>query len=328
MESPMRLHRIDAFRVYAIFMVICAHTQFFGDFPLDSFFAQKFDTILKIAPRWTMQFFFLAAGYFVGGKMYQSQDAAINLAKKYTTRLGLIYLFWCGVYFLEQPMQVLTFITEHPLVFLFEGSRVHLWFLVSLILTVWIYALWPSSWGIKSFIIFGLFLFLIGLFGSSYRETIIGYELPFSSKDGIFFSTVFFAIGVYIYSNKITINSIMSMIMAVLGFLLYCSEAFYLKNVQDPTWHNYLLGSIPWGVGIFLYCLSSSSNNFDVFVGDYGKYVLGIYASHMIFIDLFKFISVDMNYYVAFIFYPVIVFAASMALIFLMKKSFLKIFVE
>ncbi len=324
----MRLHRIDAFRVYAIFLVIFAHTQFFGGFPLDSLFAQKVDTIMKIVPRWTMQYFFIAAGYFVGGKMNRDRVMAIPLAKRYTTRLGLIYLFWCVVYFLEYPSQVLVFITEHPLSFLFEGSRVHLWFLISLIMTVWTYALWPSSWSLNSFVLFGLFIFIIGLLGGSYQNTVIGFILPFSSKDAIIFSTVFFAIGIYLNKNNVKINQYYSLLISLFGFLLYCAEAFLLKEFQDPTWHNYLFGSIPWGVGIFLYCLNSNPNKFDIFIGNFGKYVVGIYVSHMIFIDYFKFLVSYFNYYLSFILYPLAVFTASLLLTFCMKKTFLKYFVE
>lgn len=307
----MRFQSVDAFRVYAIFGVTWAHTLVFGGLSLNSPLAQFLYAAVMIGNRWTMPFFFMLSGYFLGGKLLRQPSDTISIARKYTGRLALVFLFWCIIYAIQQPSHVLNLAKEHPLTLILEGPTVHLWFLMSLILTVWLFVLYPFDKQSSGFLLLGLFLYILGLLGGAYRFTHFGFHLPFSNKDGIFFSTLFFAIGVLFSKNLPRINPIVSLGIALSGFIIFCIEAYTLRFHELPTGHNYLVGTIPFSVGVFLFVFRGSDNVIDRLVGSYGKYVLGIYSCHVLFVTLWRPYIHTVNVEIALFIYPVIVFLSA-----------------
>ncbi len=137
----MRQHRIDAFRVYAIFIVICAHIQFFGWLDDDGRIAKLLEFGCILIVRWVIPFFFIVSGYFVGGKMVREPSKAKSIAIKYTRKLAEIFLFWWVVYAIENSEHFFQLLKDDPLGLIFDETQVHLWFLHFLILTVWLFAL-------------------------------------------------------------------------------------------------------------------------------------------------------------------------------------------
>jgi surface polysaccharide O-acyltransferase-like enzyme len=323
----MRLQRVDAFRVFAIFVVICAHTQIFGGFPRDSAFGQLIDSAFIIFPRWTMPFFFMLAGYFLGGKIVKEPAAAVSIASKYTGRLVLVFLFWSVIYTIEQPYHTLQLLKEHPIHFFLQGPRIHLWFLVSLILTVWLFVVWPFKKLPYSFLLLGLVLFILGLLGGPYQFTDFGFHLPFSNKCGVFLSTLFFAIGVHYSQNIPRVSTLTAMSFAFAGMIIFCVEAYNLKNFELPTRHDYLIGSIPWSLGVFFIAFKKSDTYVEKLTGSYGKYVLGVYVIHMLFVDLWQPLINVINVEIWTFFYPLVVFVSAIMATILLAKTPLRRFV-
>ena len=145
-ESQLVRHlRIEAFRVYSIVLILIGHTFYFAEIDLSQPLAKAFAYSIAILARATIPFFFILSGFFLGGKILDAPEKAISIAFKYTWKLGALFLFWSAIYALANPYRSWTLLTENPVRLIFEGTQIHLWFLASLILTVWLFALWPLA---------------------------------------------------------------------------------------------------------------------------------------------------------------------------------------
>ena len=319
----MRQQRIDSFRLYAMFLIICGHVAAYGNIDFSPWPTKIAGYLLSMGVRYTVPFFFILAGYFVSRKISQEPSKAILIAGVYSLRLLVVFLFWCFVYAIEQP-QVFLELLEEPIRLIFEGTRIHLWFLVSLILTVWLYALWPYRKNYRSFLLLGALLYIIGLLAGSYKVTPLGFDLHFDTRNGIFFSTLFFAIGVAFQNTKLPRMSWKAAAAFALGGLIFYSlEALCLKIFFKAAipYHDYLLGSVPYGIGVFLLAVTQPDNTLDKFVGPYGRYMLGIYVIHFLFLDLFKPIGLWVHPYVWLVIYPILVFGFSLSACILIGRT-------
>jgi hypothetical protein len=145
--------------------------------------------------------------------------------------------------------------------------------------------------------------------------TPLGFDLHFDTRNGVFFSALFFAIGVAFSENLPRVSWKMATAITCGGLTLFYSEALYLKIYWGLgiTTHDYLLGSVPLGIGVSLLALTQPDTALDKFFGFYGRYVLGIYVSQLLFIDLFKPMGLWVNPIVwQFIFFPILVFSFSL----------------
>jgi surface polysaccharide O-acyltransferase-like enzyme len=286
--TDSRRQRVDAFRVYAILLIVWGHVQILTTVGGGGPIAKTIEFVFAIGARFTIPYFFILAGYFTGAKIAQDSTKAWAIARAYTARLAVIFLFWSFIYALEQPQAFLDLARNQPLTLLFEGPRLHLWFLVSLMLTVWLFVLWPIRNSLWTFLILGGILYCIGLLGGSYHSTPIGFDMHFNTRNGVFFSTLFFAIGVALRTRMPRVSKKMALGIALSGLVIYSFEALYLRLScgASPSCHDYLLGTVPFGIGVALFALAQPDSNLDNRVGPYGQYTLGVYVCHLLFMDL------------------------------------------
>jgi surface polysaccharide O-acyltransferase-like enzyme len=197
-------------------------------------------------------------------------------------------LFWCAIYALEAPRAFVSLLRSEPVALLFEGTRVHLWFLVSLLLAVCMFALWVRRRGIRSFLVLGAILYAIGLLAGAYKVTPIGFDIHFQTRNGIFFTTLYFAIGVAFFRKEPRVSTRISLGLVFGGLALFCIEAALINRISgvSPASLDYLVGSVPFGVGVALLALAQPASSIDRLVAPLGRYALGVYASHMLFVDL------------------------------------------
>ena len=333
----MRLKRIDVFRLFAIYMVVWAHSQFFDGIKAESITARGIELGVDLVVRATMQFFFIVSGYFLGGKILEHPEQKFAIAWKHSKKLLLTFIIWSIVYaiwgavyalknapFSEYLQYFTKLVTRDPVALIFEGTRIHLWFLMSLFLAIWLFTLWPLDKKGKSFLIFGILLFGIGLLGGSYQITPIGIHLDFNTRDGIFFSTLFFAIGVLIHVHKPQVSPTLAWGLYLGGFILFSLETYLLWANWSalPIRHDYLLGSIPYGIGAFFVAFTAKrETKLDNFLAPYGKYVLGIYVSHLIFLDLWKPLGASINPILWAFLFPALIFASTLLAVIVLSKT-------
>ncbi len=283
----MRLPRVDAFRVYSMLLILFAHMQYFGRVDFDAAFTRPISVVIVVVARATIQFFFIAAGFFLGGQILTAPEQARSLAWKYTSRLLFIFAFWCLVYEWLNPGGFLILLKNDPLRLTFEGTRLHLWYLPALILSVWMYALWPqSSRGSWGFVAFTFGLSVIGLLAGAYRHSALGLDMEFNARNGPFFGPLFFGIGAYLQSRPRPKPNT-AVWLYLLGLFLFSVESYFLwaRWGMDPIKNDYLLGSIPMGIGFFLFALLFDASRLDKLIAPLGKYMFGIYLIHLAILE-------------------------------------------
>lgn len=313
-EVALRRQGVDSFRVYSIFMIAWAHIQLFGNLSREWPLAKVAELTVTMGARFTMPFFFILAGYFTGGKIVREPSKALSIAGAYTKRLATIFLFWSFIYALEQPQTFLRLVQEQPVKLMLEGPRPHLWFLVSLILTVWLFVLWPFRKSHKSFLLLGGFLYVIGLLGGPYKLAPIGFDIHFNTRNAVFFSTLFFAIGVMFRDRMPQVNRRMVIGITLVGLVIFSLEAVYLRMQWglSPSYQDYLLGTIPFGVGVSLFVLSQPDSSLDRLVGPCGRYMVGVFACHLLFLDLLAPFGSSVPPLVWQVVFPLLVFSLSL----------------
>jgi surface polysaccharide O-acyltransferase-like enzyme len=320
----MRLKRIDLFRVFAIYWIIWAHSQFFDDIKPETILAKGIELGVNLTVRWTMQFFFIVAGVFVGAKMTREPDKVLSIAWNYSKKLLLIFFVWSLIYAIENPQSVLQMARKEPLDLLFGGARIHLWFLMSMSLAIWLFALWPLDKKGYSFLNFGIVLYIIGLLGGSYQLTPLGIDLIFNTRNGIFFSVLFFAIGVLISVKQWKVGPALAWILFVGGCLLFGLESYFLwaNWTLLPIRHDYLFASIPYGIGAFFVAFAAKrETKLDERLAPLAPYVLGVYVSHLLVLDLLKPLGALLDPILWAFLYPALIFGITLTGVYLLSKT-------
>jgi surface polysaccharide O-acyltransferase-like enzyme len=323
----MRIQRLDAYRLYIMLIIIWGHVYFWGVIDHNPLPVKSFYYLVTIGFRFAVPYFFIMVGYFTGWKIIQEPEKAVSIARSYTGHLLIAFLFWSLVYIVERPQAFLTLLHEEPVKVIFQGPRDHLWFLVSLILTVWLFVFWPYRKNYKSFLLPGLILYGIGLLAGPYKTTPLGFDLHFDTRNAVFFSTLFFAIGVAMRSVKLPkLSWRVAAGLVLAGFALYCLETVCLRMFWGVgvTRSDYLLSSIPYGIAVALFALTQPDTALDKLAGPYGRYTIGIYAGHILFLDLLQPIGAWVNPYILQFLYPVLIFVLSLATCLILSRTFLR----
>lgn len=327
----MRLKRIETVRLITMFLIVWAHTQFFDGIKAEPRSAAAFGEIaVTIVVRYSIQFFCIVSGFFLGGKIVDNPSQARAIAWKYSQKLLLLFLFWSVVYAVENPEAFMRLLTKDPITLIFEGTRIHLWFLMSLSLALWLFALWPLDRKGNSFLISAFALNALGLLGGSYLPTPIGINLDFNTRNAIFFSALYFGLGAWIHVKRPNVGPTLAWGIFLFGQAMFCLEVYFLyANWSSlPIRHDYLVSSIPFGLGAFLVAFTARrETKFDSALEPYSKYVLGIYVAHMLVLDLWKPLGAYFPHIVWFFVMPVLVFGSTLLGIILLSKTPLRRFV-
>jgi len=249
-----------------------------------------------------MPFFFIISGYFWGLKV-RNGDYPIAAANRVAKRIGLIFLAWCIIYVLPYNLSSyyengvigaiqaaywnILHIAQHPTRLLMQGTKFHLWFLVSLLFSLYITSIFLLRDQLKSLIIFSIVLYVFGVMAKAYSCTSIGIGIEINTRNGPFFGTLPFVTG-YIISSMVADPKWLKYgcLLYFLGTVLHFSEIFVLwKCFSITPIHDYVFATYFMGLGVALISLSSHPVLHNKYLSSIGKMTLGIYAVHFIFVD-------------------------------------------
>ena len=297
--AATRIHSIDAFRVIANLTIICVHTDLFLSAAFDprvQFLGKLFNQFVRVAT----PFFFLAAGYFFAISLSRGAQPLPHAAKL-IRRLGLFFLFWSLVYLLL-PLDL---VLQVPAVsywkalryliwrscsiqFLLEGDKVHLWFLPALSCALALLATACRFRLERALLWAAVALYLVGLIAGAYKTTPIGLDLGINTRDGPFFSTIFVITGFMIHRLNIQFSVRQALGLIALGIALRMLELYWVSGVHDATLTDidYLLGTYPFGVGIFMLLLRTQGLGNVGWMVTLSRYSAGVYCAHMLIVDL------------------------------------------
>lgn len=335
----MRIKSVDTIRLIAIISVIAIHSSPFyvATTETQAFYNLPHLIINQIA-RFAVPFFFIISGYFYGVKIYSGQ-CPISICKAMLSKLLILYIGWCFFYFMPYNVGLiyeygilgpikgaywnLTNRLLDPIEFIFQGSKVHLWFLVSLIICIVITSSLLKFKAKNFLVVTAIFLYFFGALTKSYSATEIGFELSFNTRNGPFFGLIFFVSGLLLSNKKTSVNWFnLGLKIFLLGLVLHFSEIYMLMKLYNTSMlQDYVFGTYFMGLGAALIALSNHkliSNNYFAKVG---TMTLGIYASHLVFLDIFRTLDEELNHPIWEVCYIFLVLGLSIAFTVILSKS-------
>jgi surface polysaccharide O-acyltransferase-like enzyme len=301
-----RIQSTDVFRLIAITGVIAIHSTLFKeDFPRDDNIYKYLYLAVDQIGRSAVTFFFIVSGYFWGQKV-RIGSSPLSSANKTAKRIAIIFLGWCCIYVFPfniadfsqygvlGPIKIsywsLAYLAHHPFQFLFQGTRYHLWFLVALIWAVYLSAFFIHKKWTKSLIFFAAIFFVFGVLANAYATTPIGIHVGFNTRNGPFYGFLPFALGYLISGKDISPKWLRNgALLFLLGVALTYCEGYIVRNhFGGPQTLEYVFGTLLMGLGAAIASLSNNKCLCIKSLSNMGKYTLGIYAVHVVFIDLFE----------------------------------------
>ncbi len=333
-----RIVSIDVVKVFAVFAIIMIHAN-----PSESMLTENdiygySSLAMNQLSRFAVPFFFVMSGYFWGYKV--RNNVAITIVSiKVLKRLFVIFIVWSFIYLLPYnlgaifeyglwgPIKVIywniEYLRAHPINLLFQGTKGHLWFLVSLMNAVIITSLFLYKKWEKGLIAIALILYMVGLFAKAYVNTPIGIHFDFNTRNGPFFSTIFFVTG-YIFSKykSNTLWFIYGIFLFLGGCVMHFSEIYFIcKYYNVIPYQDFCVGTYFMGIGVSLIALSNHPVLNVNMIGRIGQYALGIYVVHFIFIDSLEMISKVLYNPVLKTGYVVLIMFLSLGTVVLMSKN-------
>ena len=304
--TEARILSVDAMRIFAVTGVVARHSLPFVE-EAEHPALQCWQLLFYQAGKFSVPFFFTIAGYFFGRKLAANDGFKITAAG--LRRIGPIWVVWSVIYLLPfdfssaaqygwlGPAKIIYWKMLHvlgdPMQYLFHGLRSHLWFLASLATCIALAGLvirFPSSLHLPLLIGISASLYVIGLLSHPYAQTPIGMSVILAPGQGYYFGFLFFATGFGLSRYPAGSSYLRYGLLAlVFGWTLHLTEIHWLHfRYQIPLFkHNFLLGTYFMGLGAALCALSNHRWLQLPWIARFGKYTLGIYAIHMVFVQLF-----------------------------------------
>ncbi|SMY33332.1 acyltransferase [Photobacterium andalusiense] len=292
--SQSRVASFECGRIIATIAIIALHCQIFMQAPL--FNGQPLLGMgLNQMSRFAVPLFFIMAGYFIQPRLTTER---IPYLWRYARPLLIMWASWSIIYlilpfnfhivatdgyFAERGMYWQKLLAT-PLNTLFEGGLVHLWYIPGLLsgLTVITILLRFKLERLIIPVASGLFIF--GLMAGSYSQ-MTDLSSPIFTRNGPFFSTFMIMLGFEVRRRNISISLKYSIIMLIIGFALFISEANYLSLQENGAFfHDFLFGTPLWALGIFFVLLAKPNFGDNKITHALSKDVLGIYLCHLIIV--------------------------------------------
>lgn len=298
-----RIRSVDTFRVLAILAVIALHTARYAG--ADAVGARlDAATMLNQLERFAVPLFFIFSGYFWAQKCVGPGDhwrRSLQVGR----RVLLIYLVWALAYLVVAALPALW--AQGPAgplaqlvharrtgrlglarVFL-EGGTIHLWFLPALACALLAGGALLALRMRKTLALLAVVLFAIGLAGGPYAHTPVGFHARFNLRDGPFFSLIFFVTGAWLQRRRLPASPWPGLGLALAGLVLQVLEVHWLHARWGANYvQDYVASTWLYGLGVGMLALSDTPRLRAPALASLGPLVLGVYASHYLFVDLLR----------------------------------------
>lgn len=288
---------VDVLRLVFAIGVAAIHTMAF----------QSINENLRIATsmgicRIAVPFFFIVSGYFLYNRINLEKEPKATLK-----RLLILYLTWVCIEFITLLPMVLSNLNI-PIIILVKrlllvGITGSLWYISSLIITIFIIAPLLKRDKIIPLLIIGVILYLFGATGDTYygffENTMVSslnsvYVSVFMMPQvGITEAVLFITLGVIVNKYKLNDKIKNAGLLSIISIILLLIETFVLNKTGIAKDANMYLSAIIAAPLIFIWALNYNKNISTKFSKACREYSLGIYCSHQIvMINLAIFIPV------------------------------------
>lgn len=298
-----RITSVDVFRTFAIIAVIIIHSSPFEDRAVRMGLMIDIPTLINQFSRFAVPLFFIFSGFFWASKLDKNPHimaTTLTIMK----RIFLVFGAWSLICLLPtSPNEIAHFselgtihyvqwrLTEalaDPITTLFQGTKVHLWFLVALLWCFAISALFLSKQFKNGLLVTALILYAIGLAGGAYMHTPVGISVDFNFRNGPFFGLLYFVTGYFLFQQKPQTGWFhLGLYLATFGFIAQFVEQFVLHRYWGVTMiQDYVIGTYPFALGMALIALSNVPALQLTRLAAIGPLVSGIYISHYLYLEL------------------------------------------
>jgi surface polysaccharide O-acyltransferase-like enzyme len=294
-----RIQSIDVFRVLAIIAVIALHTAPHGG---PDAVGLRFDTrtLFDQLERFAVPVFFILSGYFWAGRCTNGPGclaAGLALAR----RVLVLFAAWSVIYFLVTAAGAAAATGSlaagwrtavRPLpglpTLLLQGTKVHLWFLPALALAAVASGALLARGLDRTLVVLAVALYAVGLAGKAYADAPFGFHTHVNLRNGPCFSLIMFVSGIHL--RRVGPSPAWrwpGLALALAGLALQLVEVAWLHARWGTNMaQDFVLGTWLYGLGVSMVALSDPPFLRLPRLAGLGPLVLGIYASHYLFVDL------------------------------------------
>lgn len=335
-----RIHSVEVFRLLAAGAVVVLHcTPFERDLSTTPRSFGLVNTAIEQLCRFAVPFFFIVSGYFWGAKLRSPADA-LPRAHAAARRVMWTWVLWNIVYLLPYNLslffsdglfgpirfaywRVLTHL-HVPAELVWEGIVTHLWFLVALATCFYIAAVFVRQRWDALLAVLAVGLYGVGLLGKSYSAGSWGFDWTFDTRNGPFFGLLPFVTGYFLSKRERSLQwANLGVVVWGCGLALQVFELRYLTATYGISWRqDYVVGTYFMGLGAALVALSGHRALALAWLARFGPLSQGIYAAHMLFIDLLEPIDLATDHAAWEMSHGMLVFGLSLA-VFLVKQRFI-----
>jgi hypothetical protein len=288
MEEGYSVHygMVDVLRLLFAIAVVSVHTMAFKSINEDLWIA----TSMGIS-RLAVPFFFIVSGYFLYNRIKSNKEPKSTLK-----RLLILYVSWVAIETVTLIPIVLNSLNM-PLImiverFLFVGITGSLWYISSLIITIFIIAPLLKRDKIIQLLIVGFILYLFGITGDTYykfyENTMInplikGYTQVFLLPQiGITESILFVTLGALINKLRLSEKVKCAGKLSIISIIILLIEAFVLNKTGIAKDANMYLSAIFAAPLIFIWAINYKKNISNNIAKICKEYSVGVYCSHQI----------------------------------------------
>lgn len=340
-----RIKSVDSIKYLAIFCVIIIHTHPFQSSIESNLPIFSLGIVLDQFSRFAVPFFFIISGYFWSNG-FDNLKLSTTIYEKsmlQIRRIALIFFSWSIIYLLpynfasiyqqgitgplKQAYWALNSALNNPLATLFQGTKEHLWYLMSLISCILISTIFIARYRLREAVYLSVALYIFGVLAKAYSDTPIGINVEFNTRNGPFFGLPFFLTGHILARTKI--NSTWTkggVLFIILGYALHFTELHFLNKYYGTSpIQDYVFGTYFIGLGWAILALSNTRLLTNPITNELGKYTLGIYVIHHIFIINLNPIRYYYNFPLWDILFTLIILTLStISVLFLSKNRFFR----
>lgn len=332
-----RIDSVDVFRLLAILAVIGIHAapvRVDGAGEMASYFHVGINQLSRFA----VPFFFVISGYFWGAKIRGGADV-VATSLKTARRIGVIFVAWSLIYLvplnldafhsygLSGPLKAVYWrfenLLQDPVSLIFNGTKFHLWFLPSLLCALIVCATFVHLRQSLLLLLLSVGLYLFALLTRPYVDTPLGVSFGFNTRNGPFISTLLFATGYFLSAHRTSEKWLFyGFLIFSCGAVMHLMEVFYLWSVfgVHPN-QDFVVGTYFMGTGMAMAALSNHGLVKIKALGQLGRITLGIYASHLIFVEMLKPVFAGSDFWVVVLGYVAAVFILSVLFCLLLMRN-------
>lgn len=194
-------------------------------------------------------------------------------------RILTVFIFWVVVYNITTPEKLAP--ASWLGTFLWAGNGFHLWFLSALVMAIMIAVVLVNLLGLKATCVIATGLFVAGVMAGAYKTAF--WTFTIGTRNGVYFGLPFVTMGMAIANWNIRLNIKLSAPFFALAAALQVAESIFARGSDIHQQGDFFFSTSLYGLSSFL-LFASLNGTVISWIGSLGKYVLGAFAVHAIFL--------------------------------------------